>query len=191
MRRQALPSLAALACLLLGTGAAHAADEQTSALKERAGQTITALAAATRQFKLGNTAEDVELSAQRMELDYQSGRLVYSGRVRLRRGNATLEAAELLLELGQGPGAALRSAKATGGVLLTRGDETASGQEAAYDHAAGTITLEGNARLGSGNDSLVGERVIVHLGEGRTVVEGGKAPVRVRLDAGRMNGQGQ
>ena len=32
-----------------------------------------------------------------------------------------------------------------------------------------------------GSDSLLGERVIVHLSKGRTVVEGGDSPVRVRL----------
>ncbi len=187
MSRRSAVVAAGLTSLLLATGASHgAADTKpASALKERAGQTISALAGAARQFKLADSAEDLELSADRMELDYQSGRLAYSGRVRLRHGNATLAAAELVFELDPGGPAPLRSASASGDVRVTRADETASGHRAFYDHQRRTLTLEGGARLGSGSDSLTGERVIVHLSEGRTVVQGGKAPVRVRLDAGR------
>ena len=190
MRPAARVGPATVACLLmmgLGLPAPARSQEQaagtidSSALKERAGKTITALAAAARQLKLDRSAEDLELSADRMEFDYQSGRLTYSGRVRLKHGSALLKAAEMVFDLEPGGRDPLRSASASGGVELTRNDETASGHRAFYNHAAGTITLEGDARLGSDSDSLLGERVIVHLSEGRTVVEGGDSPVRVRL----------
>ena len=182
MRPAARVGPATVACLLmmgLGLPAPARSQEQaagtidSSALKER-GADATGCG-------MDRSAEDLELSADRMELDYQSGRVTYSGRVRLKHGSALLKAAEIVFDLEPGGRDPLRSASASGGVELTRNDETASGRRAFYNHAAGTITLEGDARLGSGSDSLLGERVIVHLSEGRTVVEGGDSPVRVRL----------
>jgi lipopolysaccharide export system protein LptA len=71
----------------------------------------------------------------------------------------------------------LRRITARGGVEVTNGDESARGELAEYDPAAGTIVLSENARLGSGPNSLAGARVVVFLNQKKAVVEGGASQV--------------
>jgi lipopolysaccharide export system protein LptA len=52
------------------------------------------------------------------------------------------------------------------------GNETAQGGRAEYDPATATIVLSQKARLGSGPNSLSGEKVVVYLNERRAVVLG-------------------
>jgi len=73
--------------------------------------------------------------------------------------------------------------EATGNVHVLHQTETASGRNAVYDTERATITLTGDARLGSGPNTVQGEKVVVYLDEGRAVVEGGSSgPVRAYIE---------
>jgi len=50
-----------------------------------------------------------------------------------------------------------------------------------FDQASRTVTLSDDAVLRQGANEVAGERVRVYLDEERSVVEGGKLPVRARL----------
>ena len=73
--------------------------------------------------------------------------------------------------------------EARGGVKVRHETETATGRLAVYDPQRATITLTGDARLGSGPNTVQGEKVVVFLDEGRAVVEGGDSgPVKAFIE---------
>ena len=61
---------------------------------------------------------------------------------------------------------------ATGGVVVTRGGETARGDVAVYDFNNKVITMVGNASLRRGGDTLFGNRFVVDLDRGVSSAEG-------------------
>jgi len=86
---------------------------------------------------------------------------------------------------------------ASGGVVVTRGDERASGETAIYDFNRRIITLAGNVQLRRGSDTLNGGRLIIDLRSGVSSVDGSAAvggdsglPTGVS-GSGRVTGQFQ
>ncbi|MFO6431049.1 LptA/OstA family protein [Erythrobacter sp. W302b] len=61
---------------------------------------------------------------------------------------------------------------ATGGVVVTRGNERASGDNAVYDFNRRVITMAGNVRLRRGTDTLNGGRLVIDLESGLSTVDG-------------------
>ena len=155
-------------------------------LREHSGEVISSVAAATRGFRLTGLGADLTITAERMEFDYSAGRISYVGDVRVTHGDAVLEAPELTILLDPSNPRPLLGVTASGGVQMTRGNETAWARMASYQREEGTITLAEEARLGSGPNSVTGERIIFHIGQGRTVVEGGSEPVRAVLQPGTL-----
>ena len=68
--------------------------------------------------------------------------------------------------------------EATGGVTVTRGDQTATGDKAVFDSKDDTVTLSaakgGVVTLKHGNDVAKGEQLVVHLGSGESQLVGSK-----------------
>ena len=60
----------------------------------------------------------------------------------------------------------------TGGVLITRGGETARGDVAIYDFDRRIITMAGNVALRRGGDTLNGGRLVIDLASGVSSVDG-------------------
>ena len=61
---------------------------------------------------------------------------------------------------------------ATGGVHVTRGNESARGDVAIYDFNRRIITLVGNVALNRGGDTLNGGRLVIDLASGIASVDG-------------------
>ena len=61
---------------------------------------------------------------------------------------------------------------ATGGVVVTRGNERASGNNAVYDFNRRVITMAGNVALRRGTDTLNGGRLTIDLDSGLSTVDG-------------------
>jgi len=61
---------------------------------------------------------------------------------------------------------------ANGGVVVTRGNERASGDVAVYDFNARVITMDGNVELRRGSDALSGGRLVIDLNSGLSTVDG-------------------
>ena len=61
---------------------------------------------------------------------------------------------------------------ASGFVMVTRGDERASGDNAIYDFNRRIITMAGNVSLRRGTDTLNGGRLVIDLVSGLSTVDG-------------------
>ncbi len=64
--------------------------------------------------------------------------------------------------------------RAKGDVLIVRGDQTLSAQEATYNRGTGVANVAGKVRLKSGNDILTGEKGVFHLREQTGWIENGR-----------------
>ena len=162
------------------TDTATVADKNSRPqLKARAGAMLATVASLTRQLTLSGLDHDLRVSAERLDYDHRSQRLVYSGAVSVVHGPAQLEADEMILELDNNK---LSGLTASGNVRLRRGSEIVEAGHALYQPADRRIVLSRGIRLGSGPNSVSGERVVVFLDDGKTVVEGGQQPVRALIE---------
>ncbi|RMD85305.1 MAG: hypothetical protein D6815_02175, partial [Candidatus Dadabacteria bacterium] len=151
-------------------------------IRSQTGAVIARVAEAARGLRFGkHLPGDVEVTADEMTFDYKRGVLVYRGHVQVVHKDIHLRSDRINVRFEPGRTDTLRSITATGHVEVVRGRETARGERCVYDPKAATLTLTGNARLGSGRHWVEGQRVIVYLDEGRAVVEGGGGPVRARI----------
>jgi lipopolysaccharide export system protein LptA len=154
-----------LACGLGLAASSPAADSGTG------GKFLGSLGDVAGNLRLSKVPSPIEVNADRMELDYDGGRLNYSGDVLIKHAGMVLRARDVTIEFTPGEKRALRQVTASGNVHVARGDEKASGDRAVYEPTQATVTLSGNARLGSGPNSVEGDRVVVYLDSRRAVVE--------------------
>jgi len=162
-----LLSAAALATVTAGARAENAVKNTDEALSSMAG--------VARNLKLADVPSPIDVTADRLEFDYNKGLLLYSGNVEVKHAGVVIKARDISVAFEPEGERSLKKITARGNVEVLREDETARGELAEYDPAAGTIVLSQNARLGSGNNVLSGERVVVYLKEGRATVQGGPA----------------
>jgi len=162
----------ASACLSAVIVAIPAAAEETA---NKADDVLSSVAGIARNLKLADVPSPIDVTADRLEFDYDKGVLRYTGNVRVEHAGATIRAHDIEISFEPEGKRALQKITARGAVEVVRGNETAHGELAEYDPKAATIVLSQKARLGSGANSLSGDRVVVYLSEGRAVVQGGPA----------------
>jgi lipopolysaccharide transport protein LptA len=168
---------------LSSLGAPEARAAADLEVGERAGESIGRLAESLRDFRLTPLAADLQVEARTMVFDFRQGRLEYEGAVRIRHGDVRMNSDQLMVTFEPENPSELQRIEASGNVQVLHETETATGHLAVYDPARATITLTGNAQLGSGPNTVKGEKVIVFLDEGRAVVEGGPSgPVRAHIE---------
>ncbi len=161
--------LAILAAAVLGAGAvAHAEDTA-----RKTNEVLSSVAGIAKNLELADVPSPIDISADKLEFDYGKGLLKYEGNVRVDHAGAKIKAQKLEISFEPEGKRSLRKITARGGVEVTHGDESARGELAEYDPGAATIVLSQNARLGSGPNSLAGEKVLVYLNDKRAVVLGG------------------
>jgi lipopolysaccharide export system protein LptA len=153
--RLALRSLAAGA--LVGTIAALALGGQADA------QAIAGF----------NSDQPVNYAADRIELQDRQKRVVLSGNVVIDQGDLRLTAARTNVAYTDTGGLKIQRIDATGGVVVTRGDERASGAAGVYDFNRRVIVLAGGVALRRGTDTLNGGRLTIDLKSGLSTVDGG------------------
>jgi lipopolysaccharide export system protein LptA len=172
--------------LLLATAAAgrstlaNAADVEVG---EQAGEAIGRLAETVRDFRLTSLPSDLHVQARSMEFDFRQGQLLYKGAVAVKHGDVRMHADELKITFQPKNPREVQRIEARGEVRVDHETETARGRLAVYDPKRATITLTGDAELGSGPNTVQGEKVVVFLDEGRAIVEGGDSgPVRAYIE---------
>lgn len=163
---------------------------------KKADDMLGSVAGIARNLELADVPSPIDIAADRLEFDYEHGTLKYMGNVTVEHAGARINAASLEVSFDPGEKRSLRKITARGDVEVLRGDESARGELAEYDPAAGVIVLSQNARLGSGTNSLAGERVVVYLKEGRAVVQGragadGQTPASGETPAVGTTGNGR
>jgi lipopolysaccharide export system protein LptA len=114
----------------------------------------------------------VELAADSLEINNETGETVLRGNAVLGQGDMRLAAPEIRIFYAAGAGNAIERLEASGGVTLVTAQEAAEAQSAVYDVAAATVRLSGSVVLTQGSNILSGESLFVDLRAGQGRMEG-------------------
>lgn len=129
-----------------------------------------------------NRNAPIQIEADQLEVREKDKTAVFSGNVSVRQDDATLRTQRLVVfytgegsGLSNGAGGApqqnISRLEATGKVLVTSRDQTATGDQANFDVQARKLELSGNVTLTQGKNVLRGGKLLVDLttGEARMV----------------------
>lgn len=119
-----------------------------------------------------NSNAPVDFAANSIEVQDRSDRVVISGNVRVTQAGMTLTAARMTVAYTRAGSTDVNRMDATGGVVVTKGDERASGNAAIYDLDRRLITMIGNVELRQRGNNLRGGRMVIDLNSGRATVDG-------------------
>jgi len=119
-----------------------------------------------------NSGAPVNYEADRIELQDRQKRVILAGNVDITQGDLRMQAARTTVAYTDGGSVKIQRIDATGGVTVTRGNETARGNVAIYDFNRRLITMVGNVSLRRGTDNLNGGRLVIDLASGVSSVDG-------------------
>jgi lipopolysaccharide export system protein LptA len=122
-----------------------------------------------------NSNQPVSFDADRIELQDRQNRVVLSGDVVIRQGDLQLTAQRTTVSYTDAGTLTIQRVDATGGVVVTRGNERASGASGVYDFNRRVIVLAGGVALRRGGDTLNGGRLTIDLNTGLSSVDGSAA----------------
>jgi lipopolysaccharide export system protein LptA len=114
----------------------------------------------------------VDYAADRIELLGRQDRVILSGNVDIRQDRLRVRADRTTVAFTDEGSLRIQRITATGGVVVTRGDEVARGDVAIYDFNRRIITMVGNASLRRGGDTLRGRRFVIDLNTGVSSADG-------------------
>lgn len=119
-----------------------------------------------------NSNAPVDYAADRIELQDKQNRVVLAGNVNITQAGLNLRAARTTVAFTDAGSLKIQRIDATGGVIVTRGSETARGNAAVYDFNRRIITMAGNVSLNRSGDTLNGGRLVIDLTTGISSVNG-------------------
>lgn len=119
-----------------------------------------------------NSNAPVDYAADRIELQDRQNRVVLSGNVDISQGGLRMRAARTNVAFTNEDALRIQRIDATGGVVVTRGEESARGDVAVYDFNRNIITMAGNVQLRRGSGTLNGGRLVIDLNTGVSSVDG-------------------
>lgn len=152
------------------------------------GAALIAIGAAAQGLSGFNTDAPVNYAADRIELQDKQQRVVLSGNVDISQGDLRLRAARTTVAYTNAGSLKIQRLDATGGVLVTRGGESARGDVAIYDFNRRIITLAGNVALNRNGDTLNGGRLVIDLASGVSSVDGRGGGSAAGGGVGRVTG---
>lgn len=135
-----------------------------------------------------NTSQPVNFDADRIELQDRQKRVVLTGDVIIRQGDLRLTAARTTISYDDRGELTIQRLDATGNVVVSRGNERASGAAGIYDFNRSVIILTGGVALNRGADSLEGGRLVIDLNSGLSSVDGTGARATGAQSSGRVSG---
>jgi len=136
-----------------------------------------------------NSNQPVDYAADRIELQDKQNRVVLSGNVVINQADLHLTAGRTTVAYTNAGGIKIQRIDATGGVVVTRGNERAQGDAGVYDFNRRVIVLAGDVHLRRGSDTLNGGRLTIDLNSGLSSVDGRSgAPGATGTTSGRVTG---
>lgn len=117
----------------------------------------------------------VNYAADRIELQERQDRVMLSGNVDITQAGLRVRAARVTVAYSREGELKIQRIDATGGVLITRGAESARGDVAIYDFNRRIITMVGNVSLQRSGDTLNGGRLVIDLDSGVSSIDGSAA----------------
>ena len=130
-----------------------------------------------------DTNQPVEVTADNLSVDQETGVAVFTGNVVIGQGELRLSAGKVLV-VYRGDSDGIARLEATGGVTLVSGPDAAEAQRADYNIDTGTIEMSGNVLLAQGRSALSADRMSVRLSDGTARMSG---RVRTILQTGGGN----
>lgn len=119
-----------------------------------------------------DTRAPVTYDAGKFVLDDKANLAIFSGGVIVSQAGLRIQSDRMLVNFTDGGQLEIQRITATGGVVVTRGEERASGDNAVYDFNRRIITMAGNVALRRGADTLNGGRLTIDLVSGVSTVDG-------------------
>ena len=128
---------------------------------------------ATSALKGHNSDAPIDVSADRIEVQDRADRAIWSGNVKVKQAELTLDTDHLILNYSSVGGLKIHRLDASGTVVVRSPTETARGNFGIYDLDRKLITLIGAVLLDRGGSQVNGQRMTIDLSTGRAVVDGG------------------
>ena len=119
-----------------------------------------------------NSNAPVDFDAGSIEVQDRADRVILAGGVRVTQAGMTVTSQRMTVAYSRQGGTDVNRLDATGGVVVTKGDERASGNVAIYDLDRRLITMVGNVQLTQRGNRLNGGRLVIDLNSGRATVDG-------------------
>lgn len=129
---------------------------------------------ATSALARHDTKAPIDIDAARIEVRDRENQAIFSGNVKVRQAQMTLEAGQLRVFYRRGQGSDLEILRidAEGGVTLVSPSERARGAYGVYDVEDRQLTMIGNVVLTRGDSVLRGQRLSIDLENGRSTLDG-------------------
>lgn len=115
--------------------------------------------------------EPVEISADSLSVDQDSGRAVFSGNVIVGQGELRLAATRIEV-IYQADSGDISRLEASGGVTFVTATEEAEAASAVYDLDGRSLTLTGDVLLTQGSSAIAADRMDVDLDTGNATMQG-------------------
>ena len=134
-------------------------------------------ALAQTQIGFGGVAHDsnqpIEVTSDSLRVDQTTGNAGFSGNVIVIQGDLRMAAAEVSVIYSGAEGSQqIQEVVATGGVLMTRGQDAAEGNRAEYSVEDARVYLTGEVLVTQGRTTIAGDRLNIDLNTGNGTVEG-------------------
>ena len=130
---------------------------------------------AQTNIDLGGISADpkapIEVSADNLSVDQDSGTAVFSGNVVIGQGDLRLSAGSVRVVYSDSTGD-IAQLLATDGVTLVTNSEAAEAATADYNLTTGILTLSGSVLLTQGASALSAEQMTIDLNSGRAQMSG-------------------
>ncbi len=118
-----------------------------------------------------DTDAPVEVTAEELSVDQESGTAIFTGDVLVGQGEMRLSAARVLVVYKDG-GSGIERLEATGGVTLVSGPDAAEAERADYNIDTGEIVMTGDVLLTQGRNVLTSDSMTVNLDGGTARMSG-------------------
>jgi lipopolysaccharide export system protein LptA len=142
-----------------------------------------------------NSNAPISYAADHFDLQDRADRASFWGNVRVEQAGLVMTAERLTVAYSRGGGTEINRIDVSGGVTVTKGDESARGSVAVYDLDQRIITLVGGVQLRQGANTMSGGRLVIDLNSGRVSMDGRGgardatgAPVSGTGGSGRVSG---
>ena len=133
------------------------------------------LAAAQTNLTLGAVNADpsapVEISADSLSVDQDTGVATFSGNVEVGQGDMRLAAAEVVVNYNDQTGE-IDSLTVTGGVTFVTPTEAAEAERAEYDISGGMLVLIGDVLVTQGPSAISADQMRIDLQTGNALMAG-------------------
>lgn len=169
MISRALP-LALAGALVIGTGLSSPAGAQT-------------FSDAFTGF--GSKKSPIEFKMDSFELDEREKVAILNGNVTIQQDKAVLKTRQLKVyyqgSFSSGGLQRISKMVAAGKVVLTSGNQAASGNSAVFDMPSQTLVLTGDVVLSQGENVIAGSKLIINMLTGKSKMVSGKQRIRMML----------